>query len=89
MPPTSTITRMFSETAQSNWPGETTPRKENSQSGTAGHRGGQTEYADLDHGGAHARRLGVGLGVADREQDRVERRVSKVPDQAVTMSMPA
>ena len=31
IPPTSTITRMFSETAQSNWPGDTTPRKENSQ----------------------------------------------------------
>jgi hypothetical protein len=31
MPPTRTITRMFRETAQSNWPGETTPKKANSQ----------------------------------------------------------
>ena len=82
MPPISTMTRMLSDTAQSNCPGRNDAEKREQPSGAASHRGGDAEHADLDQRSARARRFREALRVTYRQEHRIERRAANAPNEA-------
>jgi hypothetical protein len=82
MPPIST----HDENVQGHRPVKLTGRNDAEEreqpSSGASHRGGDAEHADLDKRGARASCLREAFGVANRQEHRIERRLTDAPNEA-------